>query len=119
MYARTTLFEIDPLRISLDAALARFVDVVRPALRQQAGCEGYLVLETPEGKGMLLTLWESEEAASASIQTGFYDEQVSKFLMFLKQPPGRDQYEVVKYELWNSLATEQLEQAGGETGVDT
>ena len=99
MHARVTLFEIDTLRIGMDAALDLFKQRVVPKLRQQRGCEGVIALDTPEGKGMLISFWDSEAAASASIETGFYDEQVAEFTMFLRQSPGREHYEVVYKEL--------------------
>jgi heme-degrading monooxygenase HmoA len=98
MYARVTSFEIDPLRIDPDAALERFKAVVLPDLRRQPGFRGLYVLETPEAKGLLLSFWDSEEAAQRGIETGYYDEQVSKLVMFMKQPPGRDHYEVLYKE---------------------
>jgi quinol monooxygenase YgiN len=112
MFARTTLFEIDPLRISIEDGLALFKETVLPELRRQAGCLGVIVLDTEEGKGMLLSLWESAEAASQSVLTGFYDEQVAKFLMFLRQPPGREQYEVAYWELADAFVAGA---AGGGT----
>jgi hypothetical protein len=99
MHARVTLFEIDTLRTSLDEALELFRQRVLPRLRRQLGCEGVIALDTPEGKGMLISFWNSEAAASASIETGFYDEQIAEFTMFLRQPPGREHYEVVHQEL--------------------
>jgi quinol monooxygenase YgiN len=111
MYARTTLFEIDTLRVGLDEALERFKELILPPLRQQPGCLGVIAMETPEGKGMLISLWESSEAAKAGIESGFYDEQVSKFLMMLRQPPGREQYEVVYFELADSVKA--TAEAGG------
>ena len=99
MHARVTLFEIDTLRIGMDDALERFKERILPRLRQQPGCEGVLALDTPEGKGMLISFWSSEAAASASIETGYYDEQIAEFTMFLRQPPGREHYEVVYQEL--------------------
>ena len=108
MFARTTLFEIDTLRISLEQGVALFRDAVMPELRRQPGSLGVFVMDTPQGKGMLLSLWESAEAAEASISTGFYNEQVQKFLMLLRQPPGREQYEVAYWELAESLTGSQV-----------
>ena len=99
MYARTTLFEVDTMRISLEDALQHFQDVVVPRLKAQPSYQGTLVLETPEGKGVLITLWNSAEAVEQTLETGFYDEQVGEFLMFLRQPPGREHYEVVYSDL--------------------
>jgi hypothetical protein len=95
MYARTTQFEIDTLRIGLDEALQRFQDTVLSDLRKQTGYEGVFVMRTTEGKGMLISLWATEADAMAGVDSGYYDEQVAKFVMFTKQPPGRGHYEVV------------------------
>jgi quinol monooxygenase YgiN len=104
MHARVTLFEIDTLRTGLDEALDLFKQRVVPRLRDQPGCQGVIAMDTPEGKGMLLSFWDSEAAAAASIETGFYDEQVAEFTMFLRQPPGREHYEVVYQELSPAFA---------------
>lgn len=95
MFARVTMFEIDTLRINVDTALELFKEVVLPELRKQPGYEGLYVMRTPEGRGMLVSLWETETAAQAGIEGGYYDEQVAKFITLLRQPPGRDHYEVV------------------------
>jgi hypothetical protein len=63
-----------------------------------------MVLQTPEGRGMLLSFWDSEASADATLERGFYDEQVSQILMFLRQPPGREHYEVVLHELHDSAS---------------
>ena len=98
MYARTTQFEIDTLRISLADALKRFQELILADLRTQPGFRGVFVMQTPEGKGILITLWATEEAARVGVESGFYEEQVAKFVMFTKQPPGRDLYEIAYAE---------------------
>jgi heme-degrading monooxygenase HmoA len=95
MFARITLFEIDTLRISLDDALERFKELVVPETRKREGYEGLYVMRTPEGKGLIVSLWASEEAATAGIASGYYEEQVAKFLTLYNAPPGREHYEVV------------------------
>jgi heme-degrading monooxygenase HmoA len=95
MFARVTLFEIDTLRISPNAALERFKELVVPAVRQREGYEGMHVMMTPEGKGLIMSLWTSEEAAVAGVESGYYDEQVAKLVTLFRTPPGREHYEVV------------------------
>ena len=95
MFARITQFEIDTVRIGLEEALGRFKEMILPEVRKQPGYLGVYVLQTPEGKGVLVSLWSTPEAAEAGLESGYYDEQVAKFLMFTRQPPGRDHYEVV------------------------
>ena len=89
------MLEIDTVRVSLHTALERLEEQVLPELRKQQGYKGLYVLSTPEGKGLLMSLWETEEAAEAGVASGYYDEQVAKFITLLRQPPGRDHYEVV------------------------
>ena len=105
MYARLTQFEIDTLRIGMADAVQMFQDAVLPELRNQPGYLGIHIMHTPEGRGVLVTFWDSEEAATAAVQSGFYDEQVQKFVLFTRQPPDRDHYEVV--------FSESLDQNGG------
>jgi heme-degrading monooxygenase HmoA len=97
MVARVTLAEIDPVRMSVDQAVALFRESVVTALREQDGYEGVYVLLSSEGKVLALTFWDSEEAADAGIAGGrsFYAEQVDKFVTLYRSPPGREMYDVV------------------------
>ena len=95
MIARITLFEIDTLRIDLDDALEKFKEMILPETRKQEGYKGMYVMRTPEGKGLVMSMWADEEAAAASVASGYYDEQVAKFVTFFRSPAGRDSYEVV------------------------
>jgi heme-degrading monooxygenase HmoA len=95
MIARVTIAEIDSVRTSVDAAVERYRESVLPALRDQDGYDGCYVLVTPEGKALALTFWDSEEHADAGLASGFYDEQVRKFVTFFQAPPGRETYRVV------------------------
>ncbi len=100
MIARATNAEIDPVRMSIDQAVELFRDSVVPALHEQAGYEGVFVLVSPEGQALVLTFWESEEAADVGLEgsRSFYAEQVEKFVTLYKAPPGRDTYQVVLAE---------------------
>ena len=95
MFARVTLFEIDMLRVSLDDALDQFKALIVPEARKLEGYEGMYVMRTPEGKGLIMSLWASEEAAAAGVESGYYDEQVAKFVTVFRTPSGREHYEVV------------------------
>jgi heme-degrading monooxygenase HmoA len=94
MVARITLAEVDTVRISLDHAVERFRELVVPALEDQDGFEGFYLLTTPEGKGLVLTFWADEEAAGASLASGYYAAQLEKFVTFFGAPPGREHYQV-------------------------
>ena len=98
MYSRITLLELDPVRFDVAEALERFEAVVLPALQEQRGYEGAIVLANDEAKGMVLTLWESEEAADAGLASGFWAAQVGQFVTLFRAPPGREGYDVVYAE---------------------
>jgi len=97
MVARVTIAEIDPLRMSIDAAVDLFRESVVPALEEQDGFEGVYVLLSDEGKVLALTFWDTEETAKAGLEgaRSFYAEQVQKFVTLYRAPPGRELYDVV------------------------
>jgi heme-degrading monooxygenase HmoA len=96
MFARVTPFEIDTVRMPLADAERLFDERVVPRLEQQPGLRGYYVMRTDEGKGIVLTLWDTEAAATAGVESGYYDEQIATFLTIMRQPPGREHYKVVR-----------------------
>ncbi len=99
MFARTTLFEVDTLRMPLADAERLFQEQVLPLIKYQPGFAGVYVMRTPEGKGMVLTLWENEQAAQSGVENGYYQEQIARFVKFVRQPPGREHYEVIVAEV--------------------
>jgi len=97
MYSRVTLLEIDTLRTTVDEAVALFEDEVLPDLREQDGYEGVVVLANPDGKAMLVSVWETEDDAVASAE--FARGALEQFVTLFRSPPGREQYEVLLAEL--------------------
>ena len=95
MHARVTQLEIDTTRMDIDDAVRMFREEVLPELRQQPEYVGAYVLSNIDGKALLLTFWESEEAADAQAQSGFYAEQLARFATIFRSPPGRERYAVV------------------------
>ena len=94
MVARVTLAELDFLRMTLEDGIRLFEDSVLPALREQDGYRGAYVLNTDDGKALVLTFWDDQAAAAAGLASGFYSAQVEKFVTTFKAPPGREEYEV-------------------------
>lgn len=92
MYARVTLLEIDLVRADMDEVLGRYREDIVPVLQAQRGYEGIFVLATPDGQGLVMTLWGDEEAleATASIAAGAVD----RFTTIFRSAPGRESYEV-------------------------
>jgi heme-degrading monooxygenase HmoA len=99
MVARVTLAEVDTVRVSLEAAIDRYRTSVIPAMEAQDGYEGVCVLATPDGKAMVITFWDTAEASEAGVESGFYAEQVQKFVTFYRATPGRESYDVVISEM--------------------
>jgi heme-degrading monooxygenase HmoA len=92
MFSRVTLLEVDTVRADPEDALERYRSDVLPLLREQRGYEGAFVLLNPEGQGLIMTLWDDEEAleATAAIATA----AVQRFATLFRAPPGRERYEV-------------------------
>jgi hypothetical protein len=94
VYARTTLLEIDTLRVSVDDALGTFEEAVLPRLREQPGFLGAYALATPEGRGMLVTFWATAEQADSRGELGWYPEMLQEYVTMFRSSPGREHYEV-------------------------
>ena len=92
MYSRVTLLEIDTMRVTIEEAAAVFEDQVLPRLREEEGYEGVVALATPEGQGMIVTFWETEEQARDA--SGFASTELERFVTLFRSPPGREVYEI-------------------------
>lgn len=97
MVVRATEAEIDVVRTNPADAIEVFRESVVPALQGQEGYEGCYVLLSEDGKMLILSFWESNEAARATRVSGFYQEQIDKFsdLVVYRQAPGREAYDVM------------------------
>jgi heme-degrading monooxygenase HmoA len=95
MHARVTLLEVDTLRSSIPDALTRFRSETLPRLRGQPGYLGVWVLATPEGKGLLMSLWETEAQGDAEGDHGYYAQELGRFATLFRSAPGREEYEVL------------------------
>lgn len=94
MIARVTLAEVDVVRTSIDDLVRVYRESVMPSQHAQDGFEGGYVLTTPEGKALVMTFWRDHESAEAGVASGFYGEQVQKFVTVFKAAPGRETYDV-------------------------
>ena len=65
---------------------------VAPGLAVQDGYEGVVALVTPEGKGMIITFWDTEEEAQDA--SGFASAELERHVTMFRSPPGRECYEV-------------------------
>ena len=92
MFSRVTLFEVDAVRTDVEAALERYRQEVLPRVREQPGYEGAFILLNPEGQGLILSLWSTEEALQATMPIAA--AALQQFATVFRAPPGREQYEV-------------------------
>ena len=90
MYARVTQLEIDPVRIDVHRAVELYRQEVVPALVEQDGFAGVIAMATPEGKGVVVTFWNTEEQADASQEGGFYADVLSRFVTFFRASHSRN-----------------------------
>ncbi len=93
MHARVTLLEIDTLRAKVDDLVEEFRRAVLPQLRAQPGYRGVYVLTTDEGKGLLVSLWDTAEQAGTD-SGGWYTDTLAEYTTVFRSPPGRERYEV-------------------------
>jgi heme-degrading monooxygenase HmoA len=96
LIARVALGEVDTVRTSTDDAVAVFREAVVPAFRKQDGYGGCDLLLSDEGKALVISLWETEDATDTGIAGGrsIFDEQIESFTAVYRSPPGRETYRV-------------------------
>ena len=93
MFARLVLVQVSIENVN--KAIKIYKESVIPAAKSQKGFRGaYLLTDRKIGKGIGMTLWESEQDATANEQSGYYQEQLNKFKDISTAPPVREGYEV-------------------------
>jgi heme-degrading monooxygenase HmoA len=93
MFARLTIVQVEVDK--LDETTKLYEKSVVPAAKSQKGYHGtYLLTNRNTGKGVSISLWDSEEDAIANEQSGYYQEQLGKFKDFFTAPPIQEGYEV-------------------------
>lgn len=95
MHARVTLLEIDTLRATVGDALEQFRARTLDRLRAQPGYRGVWVLATPDGKALLMSLWDTQAQADVEADHHFYADELGHFATLFRSPPGREEYEVL------------------------
>ena len=94
MFVRLIRIKIDTDRI--DEASKLFEEGVIPLCRDQKGFQGaYYLADRETGNCLLMTLWESKKNMMATEESRFFQEQLVKFMVFFKEPPVREAYEVI------------------------
>jgi heme-degrading monooxygenase HmoA len=93
VHAKVVTIQIRPGK--LEGAMAIYRDAVLPALSEQRGFRGtQLLTDATSGKGLMLTLWETEADMTALEVSGAFQVLLAKFQSVLGAPATREHYEV-------------------------
>jgi heme-degrading monooxygenase HmoA len=93
MHARVVTIQTQPGKT--EEAIRIYRDSIVPAAKQQQGFTSALLLtDSRSGKGISVTLWETEADQVASEASGYFQEQIAKLGGVIAGPPVREAYEV-------------------------
>ena len=93
MFARLTIVQVK--QDDVDNVIKLYGDTVVPAAKSQKGYKGILMLtDRKTGKGISISMWESEQDAIANDKSGYYQQQVERFKDYFTKPPVQEGYEV-------------------------
>lgn len=93
MHGRIVSVQVDPKDIL--EAIRIYQDSIMPAAQEQKGFRGALLFTDPEtGKGISVTIWDSEEDLMRGQQSGYCQEQIAKFADLLIRTPDQVGYEL-------------------------
>jgi len=93
MQARVTFGTTEPAKVDEIIKVVR--DSILPVTKKQKGFKGLFHLgDRKTGKGMTITLWDTEANMMAVESSGKYREAVAKVAPFLAGAPTMEHYEV-------------------------
>ena len=93
MYARVTQDPIQPGKLGQAIKVER--DSILRAATVEKGFKGlYFLTNRKAGKGMTISLWDTEADMITAEKSGYYGEQLAKLLPLLSGPPIKEYYEV-------------------------
>lgn len=93
MFARVITIQIQPGKI--EEAITIYRDTVIPAAKQQKGFSSATLLTEPAtGKGISISVWESEADQKASEASGYLQQVLAKIGTTFAGPPVREEFVV-------------------------
>lgn len=93
MHARIVTSQLKPGTV--DQAIEIWRDKVMPTVKGAKGFKrGYMTGDRSSGKGVVVTLWETEADATAWNTSGKYTEVIAHFAQLFAAPPTQEQFEV-------------------------
>jgi len=93
MHARVTTVSVQPDKVAETTRI--YNESILPSIKAANGNRGvFLLIDSASGKGMSITLWNSEADGQMYDSSGSYREQVAKVSQFFSAPPSLATYEV-------------------------
>ena len=93
MYARVTSVTVQPANAAEVTRI--FNESIVPAVRAASGNRGiFLLIDATTGKGMSISVWNSQAEGETYDASGGYREQVAKVAPFFSAAPSLATYEV-------------------------
>ncbi len=93
MHARVTITQTRAT--DSDKAISISRDQILPIAKAQKGFKGYLLLSNPKtGKGITVTLWETEADMIANEKSKYYDGVLGKVRQLFAAAPVTEHYDV-------------------------
>ena len=93
MHARVTTVSVQPDKVAETKRI--YNESILPAVKAASGNRGvFLLIDPDSGKGISITLWDSQADGEAYDSSGSYREQVGKVAPFFSGPPSLATYDV-------------------------
>lgn len=93
MHCRAVTVQIQPGKTQ--EAIDIYNNSVVPVAKQQKGFQGaYLMTDAATGKGLSITVWETESDMVDGERSGYYQEQIARFGSLFSGAPVTDHYEL-------------------------
>jgi quinol monooxygenase YgiN len=93
MHARVTTVSVQPDKVAETTRI--YNESILPAIKAAGGNQGvYLLIDPATGKGISITMWNSQAEGDAYDSSGTYRELVAKVAPFFAAPPSLATYEV-------------------------
>lgn len=93
MFARVTSVSVQPDKVSEVTRI--YNESILPAVKSAKGNRAvYLLIDAASGKGMSVTVWDSQADGETYDASGSYREQVAKVAPFFSAAPSLATYEV-------------------------
>jgi heme-degrading monooxygenase HmoA len=94
MYARIITSQLK--NGALEQATSIWRESIIPSLEHTKGFQGgYMTSDPNTGKGMVVTLWETQADASAMDSSGQYQQSIAHFANLLESVPNIEQLEIM------------------------